>query len=101
MQSQRGWCRNNLWRIDGSRNSDPQWRGEFSSAMIASPKFLCDWRINQLCSADSSVGVNLNFDLVGVVIGVARISMMMSSGCGGHSSRGTRGSWGEAISLSV
>ena len=62
--------------------------------MIASPKILCDWRINQLCLADSSVGVNLNFDLVGVVIGVARISMMMSSGCGGYSSRGTKGELG-------
>ena len=65
--------------------------------MIASPKFLCDWRINQLCSADSSVGVNLNFDFVGVVIGVARISMMMSSGCGGHSSGGTKGGVGMGL----
>ena len=58
--------------------------------MIASPKFLCDWSIDQLCSADSSVGVNLKFDLVRVAIGVARISMMISSGCGGHSSGVTR-----------
>ena len=68
--------------------------------MIASPRFLCDWRISQLCSADSSVGVNLNLDLVGVAIGVARISMMISSGYEGHSSGGTKGEWG-AISLSV
>ena len=38
--------------------------------------------------------MNINFDLVGVVIDVARISMMMSSGCGGHSSRGTKGELG-------
>lgn len=54
--------------------------------MRASPKFLCDLSINQLCSADSDVGVNLNFDLVGVAIGVAKISFMIFSGCGGHSS---------------
>ena len=57
--------------------------------MRASPKFLCDLSINQLCSADSDVGVNLNFDLVGVAIGVAKISFMIFSGCGGHSSRVT------------
>ena len=62
--------------------------------MIASPKVACDWSINQLCSADLSVGVNLKFDFIGVAIGVARIFMMISSGCGGHSSGVTKGELG-------
>ena len=33
--------------------------------------------------------MNLNFDLVGVAIGVAKISFMIFSDCGGHSSRVT------------
>ena len=34
--------------------------------------------------------MKLKFDFIGVAIGVARIFMMISSGCGGHSSGVTR-----------
>ena len=68
------------------RNSEPYFRGDCPSCMMAFPRSSSSERMLQLCSAASSVVVNRKRDGCGEGDGVDRIPRMIVIGFSGHSS---------------
>ena len=80
-----GCFRNICSIMVGSRNSDPYAIGVCLSATIAAPRFLCCFRVCQLCSAAERDGSNLNMLSSISLQGVFTTASTMSIRVFGHS----------------